>query len=206
MVAHKCQRKIEKRYADIASVRRGLSLGRRHQRLVCILALVFVLFAGACFAYHKWAGPHQGFDIVADFKLGYLRYQSWGGGLVTVQSIEDVDSCVEIPRTVTNEGVTYHVAEITFHAFENYGGLRSVALPNGKLHFMASSFKGCPHLRALYFRSKVPPKIGNSLWPATIEDVFENYHFHSVTLYVPKGSATTYRNSPWGKFKNIKEF
>lgn len=205
-VAHKCQRKIGKRYADVASLRRDFLGVRRRSHVVWVLSLLCVLLMGAGFSYHKWGGPHQGFDIVADFKLGYLRYQSWGGGLVTVQSVKDVDSCVEIPRAVTNEGVTYLVAEVTFHAFENYRVLQRVVLPNGKLHVMATSFKGCRHLRALYFRSKIPPKIGNDIWPATINDVFEKYHFHLVTLYVPKGSAAAYRASAWGKFKNIKEF
>lgn len=205
-VAHKCQRKIGKRYVDVASLRKGLSLIRHSQRIVCILSLVCVLLLGASFTYRKWAGPRQSVDVVADFKLGYLRYQSWGGGLVTVQSIKDVDSCVEIPRTVTNEGVAYLVTEVTFHAFENYSVLQRVAFPNGKLHIMAKSFKGCQHLSALYFRSKVPPVFGNEQWPATIDDVFENYHFSAVTLNVPRGSASAYRNSAWGRFKNIKEF
>ncbi len=206
LVAHKCQRKIGKRYADVASLRKGLSWVRRYQHIVCILSLVCVLLLGASFTYRQWAGPRQSFDVVTDFKLGYLRYQSWGGGLVTVQSVKDVDSCIEIPRTVTNEGVSYLVSEITFHAFENYRELQKVAFPNGKLHFMATSFKGCRHLHELYFRSKVPPVFGNEQWPTTIDDVFEKYHFRSVTLYVPRGSSAAYRVSAWGKFKNIKEF
>lgn len=205
-IVHRCQKKIEKRYTDVTSLRRDFYRVRRFHRFACILSLVCVLLLGVGFAYHEWGGPRQTYDVVTDFKMGFLRFQSWGGGFVTVQGIEDVDSCVEIPRTVTNEGVTYLVSEVTFRAFKNYKGLHRVVFPNEELHFMANAFKGCNHLHELYFRSKEPPIFGSKQWTATIEEVFEDYHFRQVTLYVPKGSTAAYRASAWGRFKNIKEF
>jgi hypothetical protein len=43
--------------------------------------------------------------------------------------------------------------------------------------------------------------------PPSIEDNTFNWNnINEVTLRVPKGSINDYKNSPWGKFKNIKEY
>ena len=43
--------------------------------------------------------------------------------------------------------------------------------------------------------------------PPSIEDNTFNWNnINGVTLRVPKGSINDYKNSPWGKFKNIKEY
>lgn len=205
-VAHGCQAAINKRYADIASVRKGIIGLRRRLCLVCTLVLMLVVSGGAFLAYQKWHEPRQTYDVVADFKVGYLQYQSWGGGLVTVRSTEDVDSCVEIPATVTYQGISYKVSEITLKAFVNHRHLRRVVFPCAELHFMSGAFSGCNHLRELYFRSKTPPQIGNKLWKTDLEQVFDSSHFLHVILYVPKGSLEAYRQSEWKRFKVIKEY
>ena len=43
--------------------------------------------------------------------------------------------------------------------------------------------------------------------PPSIEDNTFNWNnINGVTLRVPKGCINDYKNSPWGKFKNIKEY
>ena len=146
------------------------------------------------------------YNIVADFKIGYLRFQSWGGGQVTVASTDDVDSCVEIPPHVEYQGIKYNVTEVTFKAFSNHRNLRCVVFPDNMLHVMKGAFKGCTSLDALCLRSKTPYAIGNDMWKTDITKIFDSSHFQSVTLYVPRGSIQAYRHSEWGKFKNIKEY
>lgn len=205
-VAHRCQKKIDIRYADIESVREALLANRHRQKFICILSLTCILLLGFSIVYHKWGKPRQIYDVVADFKIGYLQYQSWGGGLVTVKSSNDVDSCIEIPNTVAYEGIRYAVNEITFKAFQNHRQLCRIVFPNEQLHFMSGAFKGCNHLHEIYFRSAMPPLIGNKIWNIDIEQVFDASHFDHVVLYVPKGSAETYRQSEWKRFKNIREY
>ena len=158
------------------------------------------------FFYHKYYEPVQTYSPVADFNIGYLHYQSWGGGQVSVESTRDVDSCIEIPHIAPYRGIDYLVSEIGMKAFRNHRHLQRIILPEDSLHLLKDAFSGCTRLQAVYFRSATPPVIGNKIWPTTIRDVFQSYHFDRVTLYVPKGSTAAYRKSAWGIFKNIKEY
>lgn len=205
-VARKCQRQQGERYEDVASLRKVICSTRRNLRLLLSLLLLLTVLIGGGFCYKKWVEPRQTYDVVADFKVGYLQYQSWGGGLATVRSTNDVDSCVEIPPTVAYEGIKYVVNEVTFKAFENHRHLCRIVFPNGELHFMTGAFKGCSHLREIYFRSTVPPVLGNKIWNVDILQVFDASHFDHVVLYVPKGCVPAYRQSEWKCFKTIKEY
>ena len=205
-IIENCHKSINSRYADIKALKDAIALTRKWFRAVCLITVAFLLFGGISIAYYKWSGPRQVYDIVADFKVGNLRCTSWGGGLVSIKSAYDKDSCVEIPSTVTYEGMTYKIDEITFDAFRNYHKLRSAAFPVNKLHIMKGAFKGCKQLHRLYFRSTTPYLIGNQLWPTNITQVFDPFHFKHTVIYVPKGSLQTYRQSAWQKFDNIKEY
>lgn len=163
-------------------------------------------FGGGKLAYHELAVPRQAYNVVADFDIGYLRFQSWGGGQVTVVSTADIDSCVEIPSQVEYLGINYKVTEVSFKAFRNHHNLHCVVFPDNMLHVMEGAFKGCQKLGVLCFRSKIPYAIGNDLWKTDITKVFDSSHFRNVTLYVPRGSIRAYRRSEWGRFKNIKEY
>lgn len=100
----------------------------------------------------------------------------------------------------------YKVTEVSFKAFRNHKNLHCAVMPDNRLHFMEGAFKGCQNLHALCFRSKIPYAIGNDQWKTDITKIFDSSHFRSVTLYVPRGSIRAYRQSEWGKFKNIKEY
>lgn len=162
--------------------------------------------SGGILAYAKLTGPQQTYKVVADFNVGYLNFQSWGGGQVAVVSDADIDSCVEIPSQVEYQGVRYKVTEVSFKAFLNHKNLRCAVFPDNTLHFMENAFKGCSALKALCFRSPKPYAIGNEFWKTDITKIFDPSHFRNVTLYVPRGSIRAYRRSEWGKFKNIKEY
>ena len=205
-VAVKCQKDIQQRYADVETMRAALVSGRRRVRIACWVAALLLLFMGAFYAYQKWNEPRQTYEIVADFKVGYLRYQSWGGGLVSVKSTSDADSCVEIPGKVSYLGISYQVNEVAFRAFENHRHLRRVVFPDAEWHLMGDAFVECPNLKSLYFRTLLPPHVGNDLWTVDILNAFDPRHFDQVTLYVPQGSASVYRKSEWGKFKRIREY
>ena len=203
----RCHAPMAKRYGDAASLRAALRSVHRRFHVACVLMSVLFVLVGTVFCFHEFGGPRQIYEIVADFKVGYLRCQSWGGGQVTVKCTSDVDPCVEIPRTVAYGGTIYRVTEITFNAFRNHKNLRHVVLPNsGQLHVMEGAFTGCPGLGSICFRSPKPCSIGNQLWKTDITKVFDPTHFSRVTLYVPKGSLGAYRQSAWGRFKNIKEY
>ncbi len=205
-VASKCQKEIDKRYEDVGAVRKAFASYRHRYKLTCWMVVLLLGFSVAGIVYRQYLEPKQTYEVVADFKVGYLRYQSWGGGLVTVQSTSDADSCVEIPRTVSFQGISYLVNEVAAKAFYDHRHLQRVVFPNAELHLMKDAFVGCPHLHSLYFRSNVPPRIGNKLWKTDISQIFESQHFAHVVLYVPKGSASAYKKSEWGAFRYVKEY
>lgn len=147
------------------------------------------------------------YDLVNTFTIGNLEYKSWGGGLVTVCAANDRDSVIEIPNTVRFLGVNYRVDEVEDSAFACHRQLKQVVLPdNPQLHVMKHIFAGSPNVLSICFRSKTPPQLGNAIWKVRMSDVFASSCYQQVTLYVPKGSLSAYRRSPWGKFEHIEEF
>lgn len=205
-IVRRCHAPIDKRYADIYAINRDIQSCRFLRRVVAVLLFFMLVLGSAGVIYNYWFAPEQTYSTVADFKIGYLRYQSWGGGLVSVQSTEDIDSCIEIPCKAAYHSINYQVNEIGIKAFHNHHNLKWTVLPDCQLHILHDAFTGCNHLEGLYFRSSVPYVIGNPQWPTDIHDVFDASHFSSVVIYVPKGSANAWRKSAWGVFKNIKEF
>lgn len=205
-VAARCHAAIARRYTDVQAVRRAFRRLHRRFHTALLSVMLLLLMAAATLAYIRFAGPRQTYDVVADFKVGYLHYQSWGGGQVTVESTRDADTCVEIPPSVSFSGIKYSVTELTFNAFRNHHNLRCAILPDVPMHVMEGAFSGCDGLQQLYLRSHTPYPIGNKLWKTDITKIFTPAHFRSVVLHVPKGSIEAYRKSEWGRFKNIKEF
>lgn len=206
-VVKRCHEEISRRYADITSLRQAMARRRRMLKMA-VAALFLALFvAGGAKGYSLWIAPKQTYDVVADFKVGFLRFQSWGGGLVSVQGAADEDSCVEIPAAASYLGVKYQVREVAEKAFFRYKNIHTVVFPDVPgMYILGGAFKGCGGLRAICFRSKRPPGIGSSIWKTKIADIFDGRHFSDVVLYVPAGCADDYHASPWGMFKNIKEY
>lgn len=202
IAAKRCLRPLERRYANIAQLRRCVRAFRR--RLVVGLLLLSCIVGAVC---HKAKTPDTVYGVVTRFYVGNLEFASWGGGLVTVKAANDKDSCIEIPSHVTYQGVKYQVDEVPDSAFACHRSLIQVVLPdNPHLHVMKYILDGSPKIESLCFRSKEPPVLGNALWPVEITDVVADSLFDKLVLYVPKGSREAYRQSPWGRFRHIEEF
>lgn len=205
-VIKRCHESIEKRYTDIASLRKALHNVRRRLRInICLLVLVLLVGVGA-YKYYDYKENHLDISVTADFTIDNFRYESWGNDEVTIKCRKDVDSYVEIPSKVSYSHIKYKVTEITFNAFSNCRELQTLIIPNQRMQIMEGAFKGCDQLSKLYMRSSKPYPIGSEIWKTDITKVFDASHFSRVTIYVPKGSLNAYRKSEWGRFKNIKEY
>jgi hypothetical protein len=53
---------------------------------------------------------------------------------------------IEIPATVTNEGIIYDVTSIGYHAFANCNNLNSIIIPESVTIIGTESFKHCTNL------------------------------------------------------------
>ena len=156
--------------------------------------------------YNKVNQPERIYDVVTQFRAGNFLCTSWGGGVVSVKAINQKDSCIEVPKTVTYQGMTYKVDEIEKNAFARHAVLKWLVFPDTRFHVMRGMITGSPHIQSICFRSVEPPIIGNAIWKTKITDVFEAPCFEKVKLMVPKGSLDAYRKSPWGKFRHIEEY
>ena len=207
IAAKRCLGPLAKRYSNIAELRHCVK--SYHRRMVASFFSVGLVLLGflAGAVYNKGKTPDTIYDVVAQFRVGNLEYTSWGGGFVSVKTVNDIDSCIEIPDFVTYRGVKYQVDEVADSAFAFHHSLKRVVLPdNPHLHIMKNIFEGSPKVESLYFRSKIPPMIGNTIWSVKMDDVVADSLFNKIVLYVSKGSLEAYRHSPWGRFVHIKEY
>ncbi len=203
LAARKCLQPLTKRYPDVLSMKSHILSLHRLMVTASLLFVFLVVCASGAWFYSK----EIVYDVVNTFTIGNLEYKSWGGGLVTVCAANDRDSVIEIPTTVKYLGVSYRVDEVEDSAFAGHRRLKQVVLPdNPRLHVMKRVFDGSPNLSGICFRSKTPPQLGNAIWEVTMSDVFVPRSFRQVVLYVPKGSLSVYRNSPWGRFEHIEEY
>lgn len=202
----RCLCPLEARYPNVAALRNHiLFLHRSLLALWIVLGVLLVGIAGGAI-YNKVNQPETIYDVVSQFKVGNFLCTSWGGGVVSVKAINQKDSCIEVPKTVTYQGMTYKVDEIEKEAFAHHQVLKRLVFPDTRLHVMRGIVTGSPHLEEIIFRSNQPPVIGNAIWKTKITDVFEASCFEKVKLMVPKGSLAVYRDSPWGRFRYIEEY
>lgn len=202
----RCLRPMEERYPNVGVMRQRIH--QLHRGLLALWIALVLLVGGSLGVaiYNKVNQPVTGYDVVAEFKVGNLAYTSWGGGMVTVRAANSKDSCVEIPKTVNYQGMTYKVDEIEKEAFANQPNLRKLVFPDTEFHVMKRMVANSPNLHSICFRSPAPPIIGNAIWKTEMKDVFDASAFKRVVLHVPKGSGDTYRHSPWSRFEHIEEY
>lgn len=203
----KCQCDLSHRFPDVASFRQAVIRRRRRTKfaLLILCSLVFFLIVAAIYNKVRVEKGHT-YDVVTEFTVGNLQYNSWGGGLVTVKAANQKDSCIEIPAQVRFRGLTYKIDEITFDAFKNNKILTRVVFPDCRFHVMRGIFEGCPKMQTIFFRCKEPPYVGNAIWKTSITQAFTSKQFDVIILKVPKGCLQKYRTSAWGKFKRIEEY
>ena len=90
-----------------------------------------------------------------DFKVGNLCYSNNSDGTTVYVTFEysgnphyaSLSGDINIPSTVTYNGVTYTVIGIGGYAFENCTGFRSVIIPNSVTSIGKGSFKNCTGLK-----------------------------------------------------------
>lgn len=202
----RCLCPLNGRYPNVAAMRHHILMV--HRSLLVLWTMLVLLVVGSIGGaiYNKVNQPDTIYDVVTQFKAGNFLCTSWGGGVVSVKAINQKDSCIEVPKTVTYQGMTYKVDEIEKEAFARHQVLKRLVLPDTRLHLMRGIVTGSPHLEEIIFRSNQPPVIGNAIWKTRITDVFDPHCFEEVKLLVPKGSLAVYRDSPWGRFRHIEEY
>ena len=107
---------------------------------------------------------------------------------------------VNIPPTVTYDGIEYEVAGIGFSAFADCPYLTDVTIPSTVTSIGNWAFYGCTGLRSLTIDNNNPNDIdmGN--------EVFVGVDTSACTLIVPKGSGSQYETaSQWSAFTKIEE-
>ncbi len=116
---------------------------------------------------------------------------------------------VTIPRTISHQGNKYTVKSITPFAFTNTV-IKDLTIPSTVNYFGEGQFNiyQCP-IEKIRFHSKTPPKVPDTT-DQEKEDfrtmVFDTWVYDYVTLYVPTGSKSKYKNdSFWGQFTHIVE-
>ena len=202
-----CLCPLEKRFTCVSDMQHALKVLRHRVQTGILLACMLVVCTLGVVGYNKMKSPDTVYDAVAHFHVGNLVYTSWGGGVVSVKAANDKDSCIEIPASVTYRGVSYQVDEVEDSAFASHKILRWLVFPdNPHLHVMKHILDGSPRVESICFRSKVPPLLGNAIWPVKMKEVAANSLFETLRLYVPKGSLESYRRSPWGRFVHIEEY
>ena len=202
----RCLRPLEERYPNMTAMRQHIRSLHNNLLAFWISSGILAACTTGVVIYNKVNEPPRGYDVVAEFKVGNLAYKSWGGGVVSVRAANSKDSCIEVPKTVNFQGMTYKIDEIEKKAFADQPDLRKLVFPDTKFHVMKQMVENSPNLHSICFRSALPPVIGNAIWKTRIQDVFSESDFKRVILYVPKGSFDAYRNSAWNQFENIIEY
>ena len=122
---------------------------------------------------------------------------------------------IEIPETVTYEGLTYNVTTITGGAFSGCTGLTSVTIPNSVTTIESAAFADCSKLTTVFIGSGVET-IGDAFTnceeltdvycyatnvPTTNSNAFKDSYVEYATLYIPAASMSAYKAAaPWSGF------
>lgn len=132
----RCLRPLEERYPNMTAMCQHIHSLHRNLLAFWIASGMFVAGTSGVLIYNKVNEPPRGYDVVAEFKVGNLAYKSWGGGVVSVSAANSKDSCIEVPKTVNFQGMTYKIDEIEKKAFANQPDLRKLVFPDTKFHVM----------------------------------------------------------------------
>ena len=129
-------------------------------------------------------------------------YEKQDDGTVSFMEQENASGSVEIPETVTHDGVEYQVTAIAEGAFKDNTNLKEISIPESIASIGVDAFAGCTNLKKINLYSEEPISIDQ----ADASSVFSGVDTENCTLYVPAGSAEAYRQADgWKAFKNIVE-
>ena len=154
------------------------------------------------------------FDVMPDrdtVMVGYYIPQVMVDGLIirvdkeknmaTVMPNPDNNTAtsVDIPKTVTIEGVSYSVTAIAANAFEGYGNLEEVSLPTTLTTIGEYAFTGCSQLSVIISKSVTVPVLPENAIDA---EVFEH-----ASVKVPDLAREDYLKDPvWSLFGSFDNY
>ena len=152
--------------------------------------------------------PGAQYDFVMDgiyYNYGYDENTGdYGPGSYWVTVVPKDDNynsysgVVIIPDMVTYGGKTYEVGDIAPSCFMNCSDLTAVSIPRYVTWISVSAFRGCSALTKVYCDATEPPYLEVG--------AFDNAHYSSVLLTVPKGCKSAYQaDYNWRKFATIQE-
>lgn len=103
-----------------------------------------------------------------------------------------------IPETIEWNGETYTVTSIGKNAFSSDMSLGRVDIPASVSLIREGAFAGCGNIRTVKCDASLPPICGEGVWESEV--------LNNAMLYVPEGTAQTYRSAEtWSLFKNISD-
>lgn len=128
---------------------------------------------------------------------------------------------LNIPATVTNNGVSYSVIAVYDNAFYGCAGITSVTVAEGVAVLRGGAFRGCSAMTSVSLPSTIDT-IGNLAFynctalqnftilrpvpPVCAANAFYELVLGNATLTVPYGSMTAYASvAPWNTFGTIVE-
>ena len=157
------------------------------------------------------------------------------GGEATVTGGEAATGEVDIPESVSVNGVSYPVTTVSDGAYQNNTNITSVTVPESVTNIGANAFNGCSNLGNVSVGKSVT-NIGSKAFanlsapatarkattrgasglvikcyatnvPTTAADAFENTPIGNATLLVDDNSVAAYKTTaPWSGFGTIKGF
>ncbi len=168
-----------------------------------MLAVLFVLLSTLTVA------RAQDIEFISEYTVKYINYHGlrcsmWNYLNVNIDSYLDRDATeVYIPDSLQWHGRNYMFHELEKDAFRDMRHLRKCDFR--LLGILVNVFTGCESLRYLRSRSPEPPYIGKHFfYYGRPDEVFEDYHFLTTAVVVPRGCEEAYRNAEgWSLFHTI---
>ena len=127
---------------------------------------------------------------VAEFKVGNLSYKSWEWWVVSVRAANSKDSCIEVPKTVNYQGMTYKIDEIEKKAFANQPDLRKLGVPGYQVPCDEADGGEQSESAQHLLPSALPPVIGNAIWKTRIQGCLQRFRFQACHPVCSKKAAS----------------
>ena len=155
------------------------------KKLLLLLALLLAAASPSALAYDFMVGGLC-YDKNSDGTSVSVTCEKWN----TSDNYSNLSGAVEIPESVTYNGVTYSVTSVGNSAFRKCRGLTSVTIPNSVTSIGYTAFSGCRGLTSV--------TIGNSV---TIIGSYAFYDSGLTSVTIPTSVTTigeyAFYNTTW---------